>query len=273
MNREDKQMKRFSALTMTLIFAGSILTGCATTETASPTAASSVQVTESTVQTEETITVISDTSEATAVTHQVEVKDMSVTTLTDDSGDEYKMIIPMLIVDGVEAEAVNSELNDYIEKNHPLTRVEYNDGDIVRHYVDGETTRYAWGVNGNIVSIIIISSETFTDGVGYDIFNYNADTLQAAGNDEVIASFGMTEEEFNGKVADAYRAWWDSEPYLQDYKSDLDKSIGAISAANVTPFVTPDGSIGAAGLIYMSGSQFSESIKCFDLNSLEIVRL
>ena len=168
----------------------------------------------------------------------------------------------MLIVDGKEADSINAALRDYINKNHPLTQNEYG--------VNGEETKYAWGVRGDIVSIIIIASETFTDGVGYEIFNYNADTLQAAGNQEVIKAFGMTADEYCGKVAEAYRAFWNGRPYIQENMSDLDRSIGAISLANVTPFITPDGNLGAAGHIYMTGSQFPEIVKCFDLDTLEI---
>ena len=197
-----------------------------------------------------------------ASTHRVEVADQSVTTLKDNNGGEYKMIIPMLIVDGKEADSINAALRDYINKNHPLTQNEYG--------VNGEETKYAWGVRGDIVSIIIIASETFTDGVGYDIFNYNVDTLHAASNDEVIKAFGMTADEYCGKVADAYRAFWDGRPYLQENMSDLDRSIGAISLANASPFITPDGNLGAAGHIYMTGSQFPEIVKCFDLDTLEI---
>ena len=201
-------------------------------------------------------------AEAPASTHRVEVADQSVTTLKDNTGGEYKTIVPKLIVDGKEADLINAALRDHINENHPLTQDEYG--------VNGEETRYAWGVRGNIVSIVVIASETFTDGVGYDVFNYNADTLQAASNDEVIKSFGITADEFCSKVADAYRAFWDSRPYLQENMSDLDKSIGAISLANVTPLITPDGNPGAAGRIYVTGSQFPESVKCFDLDTLEI---
>ena len=201
-------------------------------------------------------------TEAPASTHRVEVADQSVTTLKDNNGGEYKMIIPKLIVDGKEADSINAALRDHINRNHPLTQDEYG--------VNGEETRYAWGVRGNIVSIVVIASETFTDGVGYDVFNYNAETLQPASNDEVIKSFGITADEFCSKVADAYRAFWDSRPYLQEKMSDLDKSIGAISLANVTPLITPDGNPGAAGRIYVTGSQFPESVKCFDLDTLEI---
>ena len=203
---------------------------------------------------------VSETAEEPAPAHKVEVADQSVTTLKDDSG-EYETIIPKIIVDGKEADSVNATLSEYIKKNHPMTMTEYG--------VNGETTRYAWGVRGDIVSIIIIASETFTDGVGYDIFNYNVDTLQPAGNDEVIRSLGMTADEFCNKAADAYRVFWNSRPYLRNNMSDLDKSIGAISSSSVTPFIMPNGNIGAAGRIYVSDSQFPESVRCFDLDTLE----
>ena len=201
-------------------------------------------------------------TEAPASTHRVEVTDQSVTTFRDNNGGEYQTIIPKLIVDGKEADSINTALRDHINRNHSLTQDEYG--------VNGEETRYAWGVRGDIVSIIIIASETFTDGVGYDVFNYNADTLQAASNDEVIKSLGMAVNEFCNKVADAYRAFWDSRPYLQENMSDLERSIGEISPDNITPFIMPDGNPGVAGRIYVTGSQFPKSVKCFNLDTLEI---
>ena len=228
------------------------------------------EVAEASSEATETSSEVVETSEVAAVAH-VEVADQLVVTLADDSGDEFSMIIPKLIVDGKEATSINAALKEYIEQNHPLEKEEYMDGDTQRWNVYGEETSYAWGVKDNIVSIVIHASETFTDGVNYDVFNYNVDTLEAASNEEVIKAFGMTVDEFNGKVADAYKAYWNSVTYLQEYMADLDKSIDAIPS-NVTPFVTTDGGAGAAGLIYNSGSQFPEKIKCFDLETLETVR-
>ena len=201
-------------------------------------------------------------------THEVSVTDLSVTTITNDTGYEVTVIIPKLIVDGVEAESVNEALKDHINKEHAPKQETGADGETI--YMDGENTRYAWGVRGNIVSIVIIASETFTDGVRYEVFNYNADTLQAAGNDEVIKSFGITEDEFYGRVADAYTAWWDGTEWLKDAdRSSLDESINAISSKAV-PFVTPDGGAGALGLILnLPYSQFPEMTMGFDLDTLE----
>ncbi|MBR3468255.1 MAG: hypothetical protein IKH28_00930 [Lachnospiraceae bacterium] len=215
-------------------------------------------------------------SETASTSEQADPAHVEVTTqlemmLTDDNGNEFRMIIPKLIVDGKEATAINAALKEFVEQNHPLEKTSYMDGDTEKWSVDGEETSYEWGVKGNMVSIVIQADETFTDGFRYDIFNYNVDTLEAASNEEVIRAFGMTVDEFNGKVADAYRAYWNSSTYLQKYMADLDKSIDAIPS-NVTPFVTPDGGAGAAGLIYNSGSQFPERIKCFDLETLEKVQ-
>lgn len=195
-------------------------------------------------------------------THEVEVADQSVTTFQDEYGDEYATIVPKLMVDGKEADPINAALLDYISSHHPLTKTENG--------VEGEETRYAWGVRGDMVSIVIIASETFTDWVGYDVFSYHVETLQPASNEEILASFGMTADEFCGKVADAYRALWDSRPDLQENMSDLDTSIGAISLATVIPFITPDGHLGAAGPIHVTDSQFSESVRCFDLDTLKV---
>ena len=263
-------MKRTITIVTILALAGCILAGCSSSDSSSTEAAKEEKVTEPSSQTEETSESTSETTEAPAPSHKVEVTDQSVTVLTDDEGQEYKTIIPKIIVDGKEADAINAALSDFINENYRLEKVEVSDDDYTTCYVDGMTTRYAWGVRGDIISVIIISSETFTDGVGYDIFNYNADTLQPAGNDEVISSFGMTEDEFNSKVADAYRVFWESQTWLKDDKAGLDNSINGISSGSVTPFVTPDGNIGAEGTIYISDSQFPEQIKCFDLDALTV---
>lgn len=266
---------------MLLALAGCDGNGGASTESSEATASSvesqesvteltSVSEVASSSEVAETSSEVVETSEVEVPAH-VEVTTQLEMMLTDDNGNEFRMIIPKLIVDGKEATAINAALKEFVEQNHPLEKTSYMDGDTEKWYVDGEETSYEWGVKGNVVSIVIQADETFTDGFGYDIFNYNVDTLEAASNEEVIRAFGMTVDEFNGKVADAYRAYWNSETYLQKYMADLDKSIDAIPT-NVTPFVTPDGGAGAAGLIYNSGSQFPDRIKCFDLETLEKVQ-
>ncbi len=241
-----------------------VASSCEVAETSSE-----VVETASSSEVAETSSEVVETSEAEVPAH-VEVTDQLVMTLADDSG-EYSMIIPKLIVDGKEATAINAALKEFVEQNHPLEKTSYMYGDTEKWYVIGEETSYEWGVKGNMVSIVIRADETFTDGFCYDIFNYNVDTLEAASKEEVIKAFGMTVDEFNGKVADAYRADWNSDTYLQEYMADLDKSIEAIPS-NATPFVTPDGNAGAAGLIYVSGFQFPEMIECYDLETLETVR-
>ena len=281
-------MKHFRNL-VTAALVGIMLLALAGCDGNGGASAESSEATASSVESQESVTELTSVSEVASSsevaenssevveTSEVEVPaHVEVTTqlemmLTDDNGNEFRMIIPKLIVDGKEATAINAALKEFVEQNHPLEKTSYMDGDTEKWYVDGEETSYEWGVKGNMVSIVIQADETFTDGFRYDIFNYNVDTLEAASNEEVIRAFGMTVDEFNGKVADAYRAYWNSVTYLQEYMADLDKSIDAIPT-NVTPFVTPDGGAGAAGLIYNSGSQFPDRIKCFDLETLEKVQ-
>ena len=281
-------MKHFRNL-VTAALVGIMLLALAGCDGNGGASAESSEATASSVESQESVTELTSVSEVASSsevaenssevveTSEVEVPaHVEVTTqlemmLTDDNGNEFRMIIPKLIVDGKEATAINAALKEFVEQNHPLEKTSYMDGDTEKWSVDGEETSYEWGVKGNMVSIVIQADETFTDGFRYDIFNYNVDTLEAASNEEVIRAFGMTVDEFNGKVADAYRAYWNSVTYLQEYMADLDKSIDAIPT-NVTPFVTPDGGAGAAGLIYNSGSQFPDRIKCFDLETLEKVQ-
>jgi len=268
-----KSLTKLAALCLAgaVVFASA---GCANTgKPGTESSDTSVSETESETTASETTAESTETTGEVPAAHKVEVTDQSVTVLKDEAGTEYKMIVPKLIVDGKEADAINAALNEHITKNHPLKKVDYMDGDTQRWHMDGETTSYAWGTKGNIVSIVIHYSETFTDGFGYDVFNYNVDTLQPAGNEEVLKVFGLTEDELFKKLADTFRAYWDSETYLKNATNDLDKSIAAISSSTVTPFVMPDGNLGATGHIFMSDSQFFEMVRCFDLDKSEIAKI
>jgi len=259
-------MKRFIALTTILALGGILLTGCnsSTATSAASSAASSTQATETSAQSDETSGSAAESTEDTKApvsTHKVEVTDQSVNSVKDDSGDEYKTITPKLIVDGKDAKDINDSLSEYIKTTYPLKKDEYG--------VDGSTVSYAWGVRGDIVSIVLIVSELGTDGINYVVFNYSTDTLEPVTDEEVLKSWGITADDFNKKVADAYRAYWDSEQWLKESMEDLDKNIGAISSTTVEPFATPNGNVGAAGLLNISGSQFGETVKCFDLDTLQ----
>lgn len=201
----------------------------------------------------------SDTSETEAV-HKIEVADLSRVTLSDDY-DEYVTKVPKLIVDGEEATAINMEMNNYILKNYSIEM------DNVEHRLSGDVVDYVWGHRGNIVSIILKISNVNEDGTRYDFFNYNVDTLAPVSNNDIMALYSMDSATMKGKLADAYRTWWDSEEWLKEYKDDLQKSIDNIKDDNVTVFICPEGHISAAGTVFTNGAQISESTKCFDLET------
>ena len=263
-------MKQFKTLIAAGLAGAVILAsaGCANGKPGSQpsdTAASGTETKASETATESTGSETEESTEAVISTHKVEVTPQTVE-IMQDGNYEFKTVIPYIVVDGEEAVSINAEISKHVNENHPLQVAVDVEGETL--YRDGEATRYAWGARGNILSVVVIASETFTDAVAYDVFNYNLDTLQAASDDEVIGSFGMTGEEFRNKVADAYRAYWNSETYLQNATDDLEKSIGAISSENVRPFVMPNGDPGAAGLIYITESQFYDMVNCFDLDTL-----
>ena len=257
-------MKKFILTTALLTVGCVVLSACnisintgKTTSLTEETPATSEATTEATAASSDTSA--SDTSETAAV-HKIEVADLSRVTLSDDY-DEYVTKVPKLIVDGEEATAINMEMNNYILKNYTIEM------DNVEKRVMGDVVDYVWGHQGNIVSIILKISNVNEDGTRYDFFNYNVDTLERVSNDEILAAFGMDSATMKTKLADAYKAWWDSEEWLKEFKNDLQKSIDNIKDDNVTVFICPEGHISAAGTIYTSGAQIPESTKCFDLET------
>ena len=257
-------MKKIIFTTALLTMGSIMLSGCnisintgKTTSLTEGTTDTSVTTTEATPASSEESA--SDTTES-EVVHKIEVADLSRVTLSDDTS-EYVTKVPKLIVDGEEATSINMEMNNYILKNYSIEM------DNVEHRLSGDVVDYVWGHRGNIVSIILKISNVNEDGTRYDFFNYNVDTLAPVSNNDIMALYSMDSATMKGKLADAYRTWWDSEEWLKEYKDDLQKSIDNIKDDNVTVFICPEGHISAAGTVFTNGAQISESTKCFDLET------
>lgn len=255
-------MKTFKILVTTGLVSAMILTsaGCAGTENSgsqpSDTSEAVTSDTESQITASET-TEGSVEESAEQAAHLVVVEDLTNTTLSDAIS-EYTNVCPKLIVDGVEAEQINTTLSNYLQETYPI---EMN-GD----YVDGYETRYYWGCNDNTVSIVIYASYISEDYFTYEVFNYDLDTLEPLEAGEVAARLGMTDDEFFSKTADIMTAYCDGKDY------DLDKCIENNNYDNTTPFIMPDGNAGvAAGIYYSADSQFGGlvSIRCFDMTTME----
>lgn len=191
--------------------------------------------------------------------HKVKVEDYTYLTLSDSTGD-YTSRYPKLIVDGKEAIELNDALIRHIQSEYPMEKED--------DYVYGYQTSYKWGVKGNVVSIIIYADYISEDFYTTEIYNYDLDTLKAMEDEEVIEALGLTEDELFSRTAEVYKSFCDGKAAF-----DLDASVSSISYDTITPFVTPDGSPGVAGYVmYSRDSQFygSESITCFDLETMEI---
>jgi len=261
-------MRKTTIITAALC-ASFLMAGCnktaETSQSTSDTAATSAEtsaVTSSDTSETETTPSVTGTSETNAPEHNITVEDQVSKTLSDQYG-EYTNTIPKIIIDGKEAEEINASLKSYLEKTYPM------DEDKKEKVVTGYRLRYTWGVKDNIISVIMIAGFVDEEGTLYEIFNYDADTLTALSGSEVVQRLGMTDKEFFDKTADAYKQYWDTEPWLgNEYKDLLEKSISVIGYDKVTPFITPNGDTGSAGYIYIP-AQISEGVHCFDLDTLK----
>ena len=194
------------------------------------------------------------TEETTKVSHKATVE---VVTLQSSPDGEFNQVVPKVTVDGKEATDINDTLSNYIQEEYPFI--------IVNDEADGMATRLYWGVKDNVLSIVILAYETFTDYYTYDVFNYDLDTLKPVDGREVVKCLGMTEEEFISETKEIVSSFCTERDY------DLEKSLAAVNLENCTPFVLPDGTIGvAASIAYPADSQFAgESTRCFDMATKE----
>ena len=191
--------------------------------------------------------------------HDVKVEAVAVRSF--GKGDsKVSTIVPKISVDGKEATEINDYLSDYIQKKYPLKE----SGD----YADGLYTRLRCGAKDNILSIIILASDTSTDYFTREVINYDLDTLKKLESSDVTKSLGMTDDAFFNKVKDIIKAACKDDGY------DLDKSLALVNYYKVTPFILPDGTIGiSASLIYSDQTQFTglECVRCFNMSSMEQV--
>lgn len=261
-------MKIFTRMAAAGIAGALILaaTGCANNNSGDQTSATqSETATEATA--EVTTEATSESTEAPAPAHKVEVEEVVLDSKKDANGNEYKTIVPKITIDGKEASELNASISSVIQKNYGLEE----NGE----YVDGYQTKFVWAVKDNIVSIIFDADYLTEDGGDTVAFNYNIETLAAVSNADVIKAYGLSEDDFKKKVADAYTGYWDNTEWLKNQdKTNLNKSIEAISLTSVTPCVLPNGELGVIGLIYLpAGEQFEDINVVFDLKDLKAASL
>ncbi len=261
-------MKTFTRMAAAGIAGALILaaTGCANNNSGDQTSATKSETTAE-ITTEATTEVPSESTDATAAAHKVEVEEVVLDTKKDANGNEYKTIVPKITIDGKEASELNASISSVIQKNYGLEE----NGE----YVDGYQTKFVWAVKDNIISIIFDADYLTEDGGDTVAFNYNIETLAAVSNADVIKAYGLSEDDFKKKVADAYTGYWDNTEWLKNEdKANLKKSIDEISLTTVTPCVLPNGELGVIGRIYLpAGSQFEDINVVFDLKDLKAASL
>ena len=246
---------------ITACLAGTVIlaaAGCAGND--KPAVQSSVTdgplVTEVETAASNTLTETGDTSEVSVSTHDVKVESQIVAILVDSSGTEYKAVLPALFVDGEEATEINTSISSHIQETYPL-----DDGD------DGFAIRYAYGVNNNTVSLVILISHHSSDYFTTEVYNLDLDTMNELEDGEVTKRLGMTDVEFFSKTDTVIRDYCNGMIDL-----DLDASIAAVNYDKITPFILPDGDPGVlACIVYASDSQFGgmESMRSFNLATMD----
>ena len=200
-------------------------------------------------------------TEAAAGSHDVKVEELSKDSYTDEYKETHTSVYPKLIVDGKEATEINEELRSYIQKTYPLReKTEYG-------YLEGYEISYKWGVNGNVVSIVIKVSGISSDYFTTEAFNYDLDTLTPLADSEVVKRLGMTDDVFFKKTAEVLKKEYGN---ILDF--DLDKTLASVDYDHITPFITSEGNPGVViGIYFAADSQFGGlvSARCFDIKTME----
>ena len=264
-------MKR-TAILATALCLSLIATGCAANQNvpaseSTDTTASETTETEITETTAEESTAeesaMAETSketitETSTASHVVKFEEVILFS-SEEGSYVFQTVVPKLIVDGKEATEINNFLSDHIKKTYPLEMNGKN--------ADGMSTKLSWGAKDNIVSIIIMASDTSTDYTTCEVFNFDLDTLKAIDDSEVTKRLGMTDEGLFGKVTDILNEY--CKPNEDKFSAyDLDRSLVLINYDKITPIILPDGSVGVAVTVV-----YSEQTQFYGLETVRLLNL
>lgn len=175
--------------------------------------------------------------------------------------------IPRVEFEGEAELAVNETI--YSELYGVLENRLYTGSD---YYELGEMC-YGWGRNDRIVSIVAKTSMISYDSTNYYIYNISAETGEAATEEMVMESYGITKEDYEELLKEAIVKYFSERAEAivgfvgeELYQDVLDRSLADVSAGTSMPFVGSDGALCARANIYwIAGAELYVTL--FDLET------
>ncbi len=175
--------------------------------------------------------------------------------------------IPRVEFEGEAEPAVNERI--YSELYGVLENRLYSDPE----YYELGGLCYVWGRNEEIVSILATTSMISYDSTNYYIYNISAETGEAATEEMVMESYGITKEDYEELLKEAIVKYFSERAETiigfvgEDlYQDVLNKSLADVSAGTSMPFVGSNGALCAKANIYwIAGAELYVTL--FDLET------
>ena len=181
-------------------------------------------------------------TEVTYSNEGIKVFDSPASTTVNYDGKDYEFHIPMVTIDGVNTDDANSE----IEKE-------------ISQYISSKelASRYAYFISDKIVTIIVYNEYVwFDDDWITTVFNIEIATGDLVKDGEVVAIYGISDEEFFSEVEDLYREYNDTftdYTYINNLDDYLDENYDRISYKYIDPFIGPNGHLCFSGDVFYVG--------------------
>lgn len=171
----------------------------------------------------------------------------------DDDGFDYCYHIPQFNLRGNWAQQINKTIYDQC---YALLKEEVYAGMDEYGYPYLEDMVYCWGYHEDFASVVIETNMTMYADTEYMVFTISTSTGKEISTDELLASYGMNQEEFYAIVRNRLKQYWDEK---RDIRNDVgpeffdDRVTNTLADSNirdVIPFINQAGGLSFVANIY-----------------------
>ena len=184
-----------------------------------------------------------------ALADGAEVSVSDAYTFVSETGEEYH--IPQIDLPGPGVAALNAAMWHDLYEGYMY--------DVQYAAESGEwsgimSISYSWITAGDVLSILAVVRYDANDLCDYYVYNMSISAGERLSDRELFQAAGVDREQFNDLMRDAVNVWFDALPPMPDdggfSAAQRENSLADDSIARAMPYLGPNGSLCAVGLIY-----------------------
>lgn len=184
----------------------------------------------------------------------------------EDEYGSYEWHVPKVNLSSRDADAVNSEIWEYIyingiETNHEAISQDYT-------FVEYDTIQYDWAVNSNVLSLWIHTGAMSYAWDDYSVYNFSISTGERLSREKLIQNYGITMDRYNELAEQALgSAFWSNwtrndenfkqASFVEWFNQALENTISKANVNESVPYINGNGQLCMIAKIYsLAGADY-----------------